>query len=160
VVPWRRLTQIAAYRPDPLVPGKMIEAEAKAMVDTYPETPWAALWAFKLRVGNRNGFYGDWTPEVVLCSAALPGIPRQLRHAATESGRARFSWFAPLTDGHAPVQKYTVCCGDGGACEDALNFPLAHTMVRALAVGIWTCEVRAVNAVGPGPAASVSVRVI
>merc|ERR1719277_1637959 len=63
---WRRLleqvTHEERFTPDrsrPPVPTRTLFS-----FDTYPETSAGSLWTFKVRIGNRAGYYSEFSPEV------------------------------------------------------------------------------------------------
>jgi len=158
---WRRLsTQPSHTDHDAISSTPMQVAEATLTVDTFPETTIGTFWSFKVRVGNRNGVFGLFSDEIELCSAALPSVPQFMQASFSSKGRAYLYWQAPAYNGDVPVLHYEVRCTDTAPWEMAPNTALSHVLTANLPVGEVPCYVRAVNAVGAGPIASASVRVL
>ncbi|GGX34687.1 fibronectin type III domain-containing protein [Undibacterium squillarum] len=97
--------------------------------------------------GNGNNAGGN---------ATLPGVPQSLV-ATPGNAQATLNFSAPASDGGSPVLRYAVSCSGGGtSVQNTANTP--PVVVTGLSNGTaYQCTVSAVNAVGSGPAASVSV---
>jgi len=128
--------------------------------DTFPETPLGASWQFKVRVGNRNGIFGPFGSEVALTSGRLPTAPLNMAASFSSRGRAYLYWQAPEYNGDSPIFKFQARCTDIAPWEDVENTKLTHVLYGTLPVGVVSCYVRAVNAVGAGPVATASVTVL
>eukprot|EP00913_Durusdinium_trenchii_P019678 g18499.t1 len=116
---WRRLHHLMAHEGAPAV-----------AIDTFFETAVTAVWAFKLRIGNRNG-YGPFSQEVWLSTGQLPSEPVALSASVALNGQIALTWRAPVSDGYLPLTG----------------------MLFSPPSGLVTCELRAVNAVGASLAA-------
>jgi hypothetical protein len=156
---WRRLTTIVTHQADPLGVGGAVPVYAGAMVDTYPETAVTAFWVFKVRYGNRNGAYGDFSDEILLSTGQLPSAPRALTAVFAASGNVLLSWQIPALDGYTPLLGYQARC-NSGSWEDVPNSMLSHDLQASLLQGLARCEVRAVNNVGSGPSTTTSITVL
>ncbi|CAJ1451425.1 unnamed protein product, partial [Effrenium voratum] len=152
---WRRLYQVTSHEADPLG-GPAIAVDPSVEIDTFPETPVTRVWGFKLRLGNRNGF-GPFSPYVALSTAQLATEVLSLQASVTASG-ILLTWLPPISDGFIPLSSYEARCG--GAWEAVANTVLSHEVIFSPSPGLVTCEVRANNAVGLGPAASTSLLVL
>ena len=83
-----------------------------------------------------------------------PSAPQNLT-ATPGNGQVVLSWSAPVSDGGSPITKYEVSKDNGTSWTDA-DSDTGHTFT-GLSNGVsYTFQVRAVNSVGPGAAASVS----
>ncbi|CAK9047862.1 Fibronectin type III domain-containing protein 3B (Factor for adipocyte differentiation 104) (HCV NS5A-binding protein 37), partial [Durusdinium trenchii] len=137
---WRRLHHLMAHEGAPAV-----------AIDTFFETAVTAVWAFKLRIGNRNG-YGPFSQEVWLSTGQLPSEPVALSASVALNGQIALTWRAPVSDGYLPLTGYQARCGSGG-WEEVANTEFSHQMLFSPPSGLVTCELRAVNAVGASLAA-------
>lgn len=155
---WRRLATIVTHQADPLGSGRPVPVYAGTKVDTYPETQVTAFWVFKVRYGNRNGAYGDFSDEVLLSTGQLPSAPRALAAVFAANGKVLLSWQIPAQDGYTPLLGYQARC-NSGSWENVANSELSHQLQAALPSGLARCEVRAVNNVGPGPSMTSSITV-
>lgn len=155
---WHRVRQSATHA---VRGGRTVPLQAAAIVDTWPDTPYGTPWAFKLRVGNRNGAFGPFSREVILYSGVLPGAPSTLRLSWSPVGLAELSWRPPRATGTPTLTRYEARCSDDGARWVSTESSLPHLRwERAMQPGPMRCEVRAVNAVGPGPAVDISFHVL
>ncbi|CAK9047987.1 Fibronectin type-III domain-containing protein 3a, partial [Durusdinium trenchii] len=91
---WRRLHHLMAHEGAPAV-----------AIDTFFETAVTAVWAFKLRIGNRNG-YGPFSQEVWLSTGQLPSEPVALSASVALNGQIALTWRAPVSDGYLPLTGY------------------------------------------------------
>eukprot|EP00931_Biecheleriopsis_adriatica_P049660 TRINITY_DN28729_c0_g1_i1.p1 TRINITY_DN28729_c0_g1~~TRINITY_DN28729_c0_g1_i1.p1 ORF type:complete len:8011 (-),score=1403.57 TRINITY_DN28729_c0_g1_i1:177-21446(-) len=156
---WRSLLQIATHKADPLGLGPPAAVAAAAMVDTYPETAVTANWIFKMRVKNRNSLYSAFSSEVPLSTGQLASVPRKLTARFAGSGKVELSWQVPEADGYTPIVSYEARC-NSGTWEEVQNTRLSHELEDSPSPGLASCEVRAVNNVGPGPSATTSITVL
>jgi len=150
---WRRLSTLPSHVDTQAAPASLT-------VDTYPETSLGSTWQFKVRVGNRNGVFGPFCETVDLSSGRIPTAPRSMQASFSSRGRVYLYWEAPSFFGEAPITKYQVRCTETAVWEDVANTELEHVLTGKLPVGVTPCFVRAVNDVGPGPAATASVTVL
>ncbi|CAE7929492.1 Fndc3a [Symbiodinium necroappetens] len=148
-VSWESLLQINTHEGDPPV-----AVTPSVAIDTFPRTPVNSYWAFKLRLKNHNGFYGDFTTELHLSTGQLPGAPLDLSGVANDT--VVLSWQIPSLDGFVPITHYEARC-NSDPWEKVLNTDLSHELQASS--GSAACEVRAANAVGTGPSASLTVTV-
>lgn len=102
--------------------------------------------------------YGSVTFSTTNLTA--PGAVRNLSSTAISAG-ARISWDAPTSDGGSAITKYEItrnASNDNpptGWFTNSTNLTYDYT----LSVGTYTIYVRAVNAIGNGPASSISVTI-
>ena len=147
-----------------------------------PETPWIAAGSertatvdglasgrphvFEVRAVNRSGGAGPAAAVTVdlPVPAVVPGAPRDLT-AAGGKREVLLGWRAPESDGGSPIADYEYRVAErtapptGFAWISAGGPDLLELKVDALADNReYRIEVRAVNRVGPGPAAAVSAR--
>ncbi|CAE7034886.1 PTPRF [Symbiodinium natans] len=148
-VSWESLLQISTHEGDPPV-----AVTPSVAIDTFPRTPVTSFWAFKVRLKNHNGFYGGFTQELHLSTGQLPGAPNELSGVANDT--VVLSWQLPSLDGFVPITHYEARC-NSGSWETVLNTVLTHELQASS--GSAACEVRAANAVGPGPSAALTVTV-
>jgi len=156
---WRSLLTFATHQLDPLGIGPMVPLPAAAMVDTYPETPVTSSWVLKLRVRNKNLAYGPFGSQIRLSTGQLASAPRSLTAGFAPNGKVELRWKLPQANGYTPLLKYEARCNQGSWSEVDVT-SLSHVLQDMPAAGPATCEVRAVNSVGPGPAVSTSIAIL
>eukprot|EP00927_Polykrikos_kofoidii_P076523 TRINITY_DN73598_c0_g1_i1.p1 TRINITY_DN73598_c0_g1~~TRINITY_DN73598_c0_g1_i1.p1 ORF type:complete len:1524 (-),score=152.85 TRINITY_DN73598_c0_g1_i1:153-4460(-) len=134
-------------------------SQAAYVVGTYPETSLGATWEFRVRIINDVGsrsLASDFSDVSTLFSGSLPGplaSPPVLDF--DRSGRLRVAWSPPReTAGVTQLLRYEVRCGSvAEPWEHVPNFRTRYVVRKTLSRGAIVCDVRAVNAVGPGPPA-------
>ncbi|HQR27610.1 MAG TPA: fibronectin type III domain-containing protein [Nocardioides sp.] len=95
--------------------------------------------------------FGFSTPEFrVRPKPTAPGVPRwgSVARAGTHAVRVRFR--APLADGGAAITRYTARCHRGTAAWKQVSGAGSPLTVRGVPAKPVTCQVRAVNRIGPG----------
>jgi hypothetical protein len=103
--------------------------------------------------------YGNVTFSTT--NLSVPGAVRNLSSTAI-SGGARLSWDAPTSDGGSAITKYEItrnASNDSpptGWFSNGTNLTYDYTLTP----GTWTIYVRAVNAIGNGPASSVTFTLV
>jgi hypothetical protein len=92
---------------------------------------------------------GTATQGFSILVASVPGAPT-IGSATPGNKLATISFAPPASNGGAPITSYTVTCNPGSFTANGAASPLT---VMGLTNGTtYTCSVRAVNAVGTGPA--------
>lgn len=157
---WRHInTQASHVDTDGVESTPNVLTEPTYAFDTYPETPKGTVWQFKLRVGNRNGVFSEFGPEVTLGSGLYPDPPKRLEATFVRGGRPKLSWEAPQYNGDALLLRYEARCTTANAWESVPNGRLSHVLHGPLPRGVIRCYVRAVNTVGPSAEATIDVTV-
>jgi hypothetical protein len=159
---WRQLRLLPTYEPNPFNAAQLIPVAPRTGVDTYPETPLGVVWTFRLRLGNRNGFFSPFGPEVELASGNLPDPPRQLASSFVNgTGYTQLTWLPPEHGGYAVITGYEARCVESNSTWVLVaNTELSWSSSQPLPVGSVKCEVRTVNAVGRGRTAELSITVL
>ena len=98
----------------------------------------------------------------VAAPAQAPGRPRTLG-AAAGNGRMTLTWAAPLSDGGEAISRYEYRHHEGSSVPSGTAWLSAGLNLRQTVTGLtnarqYTFQVRAVNSVREGPAASVQAR--
>ncbi|MCB0896340.1 MAG: fibronectin type III domain-containing protein [Nocardioidaceae bacterium] len=108
---------------------------------------------------NDYGSLGAYTLAVTGCSSGstAPSVPTAVSAVRDGSGTATLSWSAPVDDGGSPVTSYDVQLDSGG--WTSVGTAASHQFT-GLGSGAHTLAVRAVNAVGPGPAAQATLSAV
>ena len=134
---------------DPLVPGGTVYPPAPRGFNRVADTitglaspRWAGSGQFAGQVG-----YGFPTAAPI----TVPGAPTSVV-ANAGNATASVTWVAPVDNGGAAIQNYTVTASPGGAAQTVATTSAAFT---GLTNGtIYTFSVVARNSVGTGPAAT------
>ncbi len=122
-------------------------------------------YALEVRAANRAGAGPAATASIFLpIPATAPDAPQELTAAAGER-EVLLSWTAPEDDGGEPVHEFEYRFTEGTMPSTATPWRSAGAGPRVLVTGLgyyrdYHFEVRAINAVGPGPAASASARTL
>jgi hypothetical protein len=155
-----------AESPTPGVNGYRIEAGPAggplsfAMVVPAPATSVAVpapSGAFDVRV-RAVGSCGESTPSnsvaLTVGGAALPPGPPEMLAAVVTGNRVALTWAAPSTGG--PAARYLLDVGSGPGLSDLGTLPVSEAALTAAGVpaGTYFVRVRAVSAIGIGPASA------
>jgi hypothetical protein len=91
----------------------------------------------------------------------VPGAVRNLSSTAI-SGGARLSWDAPTSDGGSAITRYEITRNAADSTPPTGWFTNGNNLTYdyTLTPGTWTIYVRAVNAIGNGPASSVTFTLV
>ena len=91
----------------------------------------------------------------------VPGAVRNLSSTAISTG-ARLSWEAPTSDGGSAITKYEITRNASNDSPPTGWFTNGTSLTYdyTLTPGTWTIYVRAVNAIGNGPASSVTFTLV
>ena len=106
-------------------------------------------YTFAVRARHRPGGGGDSSP------ATTPGAPQHLS-AVPGYAQVTLTWDAPTSDGGSAILRYEVAVDDSGTWIDA-GLDLEETVTGLTNGQRYTFAVRAVNAAGTGPAATVTI---
>jgi len=121
--------------------------------------PAGQTWKVKVRSKNSSGQSSIFTAILNMISALLPAIPPTLALSSTTANQVVMTWTVPANGG-SPITGYEVS-NDG---FNAIIIPVPNTDVTATVGGaggqLTTFSVRAVNAVGTGPAQSQQITVM
>ena len=125
---------------------------------------------FQVRAVNSVGAGGEATQKVT-----VPSVPRQfsVRIAADDGTQATLTWAVPTNAGGAPITKYQYRYSPGSMIDTSADWTdvpdgvdagtdagnETTVTVTGLTGTVHTFQVRAVNSVGPGPAATQTVTV-
>ena len=134
------------------------EVQIDGITTTMPATPrtWTttashAAHTIVVRARNARGASADST-AVSLAAVNAPGVPRSARTTRTATS-ITLTWAAPGSTGGSPITGYEVNLDDDGWVPvDRSTQHVFSTDETAHAVAV-----RALNAVGPGPSATVKV---
>lgn len=105
--------------------------------------------------GGSTGFVGGQERGPITPAATVPTAPTNLFTSNVSSSGATINWSAPSSDGGAAITRYEVN-------RDGLSFfnvGNVNQYFYTLSQGTYTIGVRAVNSVGAGPVATVSVTI-
>jgi titin len=100
-----------------------------------------------------------WGPESARSSPialfTAPGAPTSVQ-AVTDTTSVTVSWYAPTSNGGSPITGYVITASTGNTAEtvtaSAPGWALSTTLTQLVPGKTYTITVRAVNAIGPGPA--------
>jgi hypothetical protein len=90
-----------------------------------------------------------------LTTPAVLGAPTGVAAVANLRLGATVTWTAPASDGGSPILRYEVTASPGGATQTTAS-ATTQLAFGMLSVGSYTFTVKAINAVGTGPASSPS----
>ena len=113
--------------------------------------------AYTVRViATRTGANdGPPSSEVTASPVTTPGAPQHLS-AVPGYAQVTLTWEAPTSDGGSAILRYEVAVDDSGTWIDA-GLDLEETVTGLTNGQRYTFSVRAVNAAGTGPAATVTI---
>ena len=98
---------------------------------------------------------GPPSSEVTASPFTTPGAPQHLSAVAGDA-QVTLTWDAPSSDGGSAILRYEVAVDDSGTWIDA-GLDLEETVTGLTNGQRYTFAVRAVNAAGTGPAATVTI---
>ena len=98
---------------------------------------------------------GPPSSEVTASPVTTPGAPQHLS-AVAGYAQVTLTWDAPTSDGGSAILRYEVAVDDSGTWIDA-GLDLEETVTGLTNGQRYTFAVRAVNAAGTGPAATVTI---
>ena len=98
---------------------------------------------------------GPPSAEVTASPVTTPGAPQHLS-AVPGYAQVTLTWDAPTSDGGSAILRYEVAVDDSGTWIDA-GLDLEETVTGLTNGQRYTFSVRAVNAAGTGPAATVTI---
>ena len=110
------------------------------------------------RTNNPTGTKSDWSSGdsgTRVAAATVPGAPTGLYTTNVTSAGATINWSAPSSNGGSAITRYEVN-------RDSFAFFNVGNVTQyyyTLSQGTYTIGVRAVNSVGAGPAATISVTI-
>ena len=110
-------------------------------------------YTFAVRAMNAAGT--GLASEVTASPATMPGAPQHLS-AVAGYAQVTLTWDAPSSDGGSAILRYEVAVDDSGTWIDA-GLDLEESVTGLTNGQRYTFAVRAVNAAGTGPAATVTI---
>ena len=110
-------------------------------------------YTFAVRAMNAAGT--GLAAEVTASPATMPGAPQHLS-AVAGYAQVTLTWDAPSSDGGSAILRYEVAVDDSGTWIDA-GLDLEESVTGLTNGQRYTFAVRAVNAAGTGPAATVTI---
>lgn len=142
--------------PREAVPLPLPDAAATEFNRTVPV---GGVWSFQVRAVNSAGKRSDFTPVLQLVSGAVPSRPTVSIASSLGAGRVRLVWSAPGGNGGAPITRYEL--SNDTFISTSVPVPASATQhdLEGQQAGARSYSVRAVNAVGCGPAESQAVTV-
>jgi len=128
--------------------------------EEYTEsTTYQTVYYYKVRAVNSAGLTSAFTSILSLVSATVPGQVDTLTGSSNTQDQVVLSWNPPSDDGGTVITKYQVYSPTTATWTDVDSTLLTATLTGEPGGSTWTYEVRAVNGVGEGTTASVSVAV-
>ena len=112
-------------------------------------------YTFQVRAVNASG--PGPAAAVTVTPVTTPGVPQQLKGVPGD-GQVTLTWEAPSSDGGAAITGYQYELDKSGTWRDAA-LDLEATVTGLTDGQAYAFAVRAVNAIDPGPAATVTVTV-
>ena len=131
--------------------GTWIDADLD-LQETVPDLTNGQPYTFAVRAVNAAG--GSPAAAVTATPATTAGAPQNLSWAPGD-GQVTLTWDAPSSDGGAAITRYEYAIDDSGTWIDA-GLDLQETVPGLTNGQPYTFAVRAVNAVGGGPATTVT----
>ena len=131
--------------------GTWIDADLD-LQETVPDLTNGQPYTFAVRAVNAAG--GGPATTVTATPVTTPGVPENLGWAPGD-GQVTLNWDAPSSDGGAAITRYEYAIDASGTWIDA-GLDLQETVPGLTNGQPYTFAVRAVNAVGGGPATTVT----
>ncbi|WP_183099108.1 fibronectin type III domain-containing protein [Nocardioides pelophilus] len=110
-----------------------------------------ATYECQVRAMNDVGF-GEWSATSSFTLFGPPGAPTDISATASSPTSAQVSFSPPANTGWTAITDYAVECssGDGGVTRTASGVSSPITVTGLTPGATYTCQVRAINSVGPG----------
>jgi len=144
---------VVGYRPAGTTTWTELAVAPDVLSTTVGSLPVNTKYEAEVAAVNAAGT-GAFSAIVSATTASVPGIPTALKLVPSTHGFA-VSWTAPSSTGGLPITGYALRVTPAGGAPASSTATTTSATLSDLAGGtVYTVEVAAVNAAGPGPYAS------